>query len=107
MTKITFVSPDGTETQVDARDGDSVMHTAVSNGITCIVGDCGGAMACATCHVFVDPAWADKTGTRSEGEQDMLEFAATEMQPSSRLSCQITITPELEGLILRIPDAQA
>lgn len=106
MTKVIYVAADGTRTEIDARDGDTVMSTAVSKGIREIVGDCGGAMACATCHVFVDAAWADKTGARSANEESMLEFAATEMQDNSRLSCQITITPELDGLVIHMPEDQ-
>ena len=106
MTKITFIASDGSRKDIEARDGDSVMSTAVSHGVRGIVGDCGGAMACATCHVVVAAEWAERVGGRSSNEEDMLEFAASEMQPTSRLSCQIKVAPELDGLVLHIPDAQ-
>lgn len=106
MTKITFIAADGSRKDINARDGESVMSAAVSNGVRGIVGDCGGAMACATCHVVVAPDWAAQVGGRSANEEDMLDFAASEMQPTSRLSCQIRISPALDGLTLHIPDAQ-
>ncbi|MCB8836412.1 2Fe-2S iron-sulfur cluster-binding protein [Aurantimonas sp. VKM B-3413] len=106
MTTITYVAADGTRTDVEAEDGSSVMQTAVSNDVDGIVGECGGAMACATCHVYVDEAWADKVGARQSGEEDMLDFAASEMKPTSRLSCQIKISPELDGLVVHLPESQ-
>ncbi|MER0236770.1 2Fe-2S iron-sulfur cluster-binding protein [Fulvimarina sp. MAC8] len=106
MTKIIYVTADGTRTEVDAKDGDSVMQTAVANDIDGIVGECGGSMMCATCHVYVDEAWAEKAGERNDGEIDLLECAASEMSETSRLSCQIKISPELEGLVVHMPEAQ-
>ena len=106
MTKVIFIEPDGTRTVIDAKDGDSIMQTAVSHSVGSIVGDCGGAMACATCHCYVDEAWADKTGQRSPGEGDMLECAAAEMRPTSRLSCQVKVRPELDGLVIHLPSEQ-
>lgn len=106
MTTITYVSPDGTRMAVDARDGESLMQTAIDHGIPGIVGECGGSMMCATCHVYVDDAFLDKLPPRSEGEEEMLECAAGEMRPTSRLSCQIKSGPEIDGLVVRLPDAQ-
>ncbi|MCW4114315.1 2Fe-2S iron-sulfur cluster-binding protein [Aurantimonas sp. MSK8Z-1] len=106
MTKIVYVATDGTRTEVEARDGDSVMRTALANDVDGIVGECGGSMMCATCHVIVDEAWAEKVGPRSDGEADLLDGAATEPQPTSRLSCQITVRPELDGLVVHLPEAQ-
>lgn len=106
MVKVTFVAADGTRTDIDAREGASVMHTAVANDVDGIVGECGGAMMCATCHCYVDDAWADRVGARSEGEDDMLEGAASEVTGRSRLSCQIKLTPDLDGLVVHLPEDQ-
>ncbi|MFB9947575.1 2Fe-2S iron-sulfur cluster-binding protein [Rhizobium puerariae] len=106
MTRITFVSHDGAERTVDATDGDNVMRTALANDIDGIVAECGGSMMCATCHCYVDDEWADKVGSRMDGEDDMLESAASKVIPTSRLSCQIRITPELDGLIVHLPESQ-
>jgi ferredoxin, 2Fe-2S len=106
MTKVTFVAPDGHRQDAVARPGDSAKDVALSAGIHAIVGECGGAMACATCHVYVDPDWAAQVGPASAGEADMLEFAACEARVTSRLSCQITLTPELDGLVLYLPESQ-
>ncbi|MCG6113106.1 MAG: 2Fe-2S iron-sulfur cluster-binding protein [Paracoccus sp.] len=106
MVKLTFVSPDGTQTQVDASEGQSVMKAAVENDVDGIVGECGGAMMCATCHCYVDEAWADRVGAREDGEDDMLEGAASEVTSRSRLSCQIKLTPELDGLVVHLPEEQ-
>ena len=106
MTKIIYVAADGQKTEVEARDGDSVMQTAVNHDVDGIVGECGGSMACATCHVYVDDAWAEKLSERSDGEGDLLECAASEEKPTSRLSCQIVVRPELGGLIVHMPEAQ-
>ncbi|WP_375588985.1 2Fe-2S iron-sulfur cluster-binding protein [Hoeflea alexandrii] len=106
MPKITFVSPDDGRTTVEAAGGDSVMQTALANGVEGIVAECGGAMMCATCHCYVDEDWLSRTGTASDEERAMLDFAASEVRPSSRLSCQIAITDELDGLVVHLPDAQ-
>ena len=105
MPKVTFIEHDGTEHAVEAGEGFSVMEAAVRNGVPGIEADCGGACACATCHVYVDPAWVEATGTPVEMEADMLEFAI-EPQPTSRLSCQIRITDALNGLVVRVPASQ-
>ena len=106
MVKLTFVGPDGSQTTIDAPEGTSVMKAAVANDVDGIVGECGGAMMCATCHCYVDEAWADRTGPREEGEDDMLEGAASEVTDRSRLSCQIKLTTDLDGLIVHLPEEQ-
>jgi 2Fe-2S ferredoxin len=105
MPKITFIQPDGSAQVVDAENGLTVMETAKKHLVEGIEAECGGACACATCHVFVDDAWKEKTGAPSQMEEDMLDFAY-DVRPTSRLSCQIRITPELDGLIVRIPEKQ-
>lgn len=106
MPKVTYVQPDGTEKTLDARDGDSVMETAVKNGVKGIVAECGGACSCATCHVYVDEAFTDITGEPEDLEDDMLDGAESERLPNSRLSCQIKMSDELDGLTVRIPPRQ-
>jgi 2Fe-2S ferredoxin len=106
MPNITFISPDGTSQTVDGELGSTVMETAIKNNIAGIEAECGGACACATCHVYVDDAWRAVVGDPSPMEEDMLDFGY-DVKPSSRLSCQIKITDELEGLIVRVPERQA
>ncbi len=105
MPKITYIEHNGTEHVVDVAIGQTVMQGAVDNNVPGIDADCGGECACATCHVFVDPAWEAKTGTANEQEASMLSFAATK-QDNSRLSCQIEVTAALDGLVVRMPEAQ-
>src|ERR1700749_2848541 len=105
MPQITFITADGTHRTVDARNGDSVMQTAVKNGIPGIDADCGGACACATCHVYVDEAWRAAVGGPSAMEESMLDFAEN-VEPNSRLSCQIKVSPALDGLVVRMPENQ-
>jgi len=105
MPKITYIATDGTRSEVDARIGDSVMLTAVNNNVPGIVAECGGACSCATCHVHVDPDWYDKLPEPDDMEKDMLEFAV-DPDETSRLSCQITVTEELDGLTVRTPESQ-
>ncbi len=105
MAKITFIQDDGTQQTVDAEDGMTVMESAVKNMVPGIDADCGGACACATCHVYVEPDWLDATGTREEMEEDMLDFAF-DVRDNSRLSCQIKVSPELDGLTVRVPEKQ-
>jgi 2Fe-2S ferredoxin len=105
MPKITYIEHDGTEHVADVKPGLSVMEGAVRNNIPGIDADCGGACACATCHVYVDEAWREKTGAASAMEESMLDFAE-EVQPNSRLSCQIRVTDALDGLIVRMPRDQ-
>ena len=105
MAKVTFKQPDGTENTVEAAAGVTVMEAAKTNLVPGIEAECGGACACATCHVYVDPAWLEKTGPRTEMEESMLDFAAA-TEDNSRLGCQIEMTSELDGLIVRMPDGQ-
>jgi 2Fe-2S ferredoxin len=105
MPKITFIQPDGSSQTVEAETGMTVMETARKNDIEGIEAECGGACACATCHVYVEEAWREKTGSPSEMEEDMLDFAF-EVRETSRLSCQIKVTDDLDGLVVRIPEKQ-
>ncbi len=105
MPKITYIENNGTAHVVDAETGVSVMEAAVKNMVPGIDADCGGACACATCHVYVDEAWAEKTGKPESMEESMLDFAY-EPKSNSRLSCQITVSPELDGLVVRLPEFQ-
>ena len=106
MPKITFIEHNGTARTLEGDVGATVMETAVKNGVPEIDAECGGACACATCHVYVDEAWAAAAGTPSSMEEDMLDFAY-DVRPTSRLSCQIRITPELDGLVVTTPERQA
>lgn len=105
MPKLIFIEHDGTEHQIDGEVGKSLMRNAVDNNVPGIDADCGGECACATCHVFVEGEWLAKTGTAGEEETRLLGFAAT-LQDNSRLSCQINISDELNGLVVRLPEAQ-
>ncbi|MEM9678034.1 MAG: 2Fe-2S iron-sulfur cluster-binding protein [Pseudomonadota bacterium] len=106
MAKITFIAHDGTKFDVDAETGSTVMENAIKNAVPGIEAECGGACACATCHVYVDDAWTEKTGAPEAMEEDMLDFAY-DVQPSSRLSCQIKVSDDLDGLVVRVPERQA
>ena len=106
MPKVTYVDPDGTELEVDAATGTSVMMAAVNADIDGIVAECGGSLMCATCHVYVDDAFADRLPEMSADENEMLEAAASERLPTSRLSCQIELSDELDGLVVRLPETQ-
>jgi 2Fe-2S ferredoxin len=105
MPKITYIEHDGAEHVIDVKAGLSVMEGAVKNGVPGIDADCGGACACATCHAYVDAAWLVETGTASDMETSMLDFAEN-VEPGSRLTCQIKITDALDGLIVRLPESQ-
>jgi 2Fe-2S ferredoxin len=103
---VTFEAPDGTKYAVDADRGTSLMQSAVSNDVPGIVAECGGNAACATCHVYVDEAQISLVGEPGDVEDEMLDFTAAERQPTSRLSCQIEISDELEGLRVHVPETQ-
>lgn len=105
--KITYIEYDGTEHSVDAAVGGSVMNGAVDNNVPGIDADCGGSCACATCHIYVDPDWLERVGRAeaSATEASMLSFAA-HVADNSRLACQINVTAELDGLIVRMPEGQ-
>nr|WP_316654422.1 2Fe-2S iron-sulfur cluster-binding protein [uncultured Gellertiella sp.] len=105
MTKLTLVAFDGTRLELDAANGSTVMENAVRNSVPGIEAECGGACACATCHVYVDDAWTAKVGAPAAMEEDMLDFAF-DVRPTSRLSCQIKISDELDGLVVHVPERQ-
>ena len=105
MAKITYIPFDGSETTLDVKPGLTVMEGAVKNNLPGIDADCGGACACATCHVYVDEAWRDKTGEKSAMEESMLDVAET-VHDNSRLSCQIKVSDAIDGLIVRMPESQ-
>ena len=106
MPKITYIEYNNKKHTIDIANGLSLMEGAVQNNIPGIDADCGGSMACATCHVYVDEKWFDKLPKKEEGEEDMLDMAY-EPKRYSRLSCQIVITNELDGLIVKMPSKQA
>ena len=105
MAKITYIEHGGTEHVVEVKTGLSVMEGAIRNNVPGIDADCGGACACATCHVYVDEAFAAETGRASAMEESMLDFAEN-VEPNSRLSCQIRVSDDLDGLIVRLPENQ-
>ena len=105
MPKITFIQPDGTRQEVEAEAGMTVMEAAKKNLVEGIEAECGGACACATCHVYVDSSWIEAVGKPAEMEEDMLDFAF-DVRDSSRLSCQIKVTDELDGLVVSVPEKQ-
>ncbi|VAV88593.1 Ferredoxin, 2Fe-2S [hydrothermal vent metagenome] len=105
MARIIFFEHNGTRHEVEAANGTTVMEAAVNNSVPGIDADCGGACACATCHVYIDEAWLEKTGSAESMEESMLDFAS-DMQDNSRLSCQITIADELDGLVVKLPRSQ-
>eukprot|EP01037_Dinobryon_pediforme_P037027 gene37027-44285_t len=107
MPKITYIAFDGKHYDVEAALGSTVMENAVRNLIPGIEAECGGACACATCHVYVDEAWVAATGKPESMEEDMLDFARDVRPEQSRLSCQIKVTAALDGLIVHIPERQA
>ena len=105
MPLITYIEHDERTYEVHVENGHTVMQGAVENMIDGIVAECGGACSCATCHCYVDEAWFDKVGPPGDIEQEMIDFTA-DPKPTSRLSCQITVTDELDGLIVRLPESQ-
>lgn len=106
MARITYIEHDGTEHVVDVPNGMTVMEGARDNGIPGIDADCGGACACSTCHVYVSPDWIDKLDPRDPMEEDMLDFAYEPDPNLSRLTCQIEVTDELDGLVVTMPEKQ-
>ncbi|TAM97230.1 MAG: (2Fe-2S)-binding protein [Rhizobiaceae bacterium] len=105
MTKLHIIAFDGTAYDIDAENGSTVMENAIRNSVPGIEAECGGACACATCHVYVDDAWTGVVGEPESMEEDMLDFAF-DVRPNSRLSCQIKVRDELDGLIVRVPEHQ-
>ena len=106
MAKITYIEHNGKSHTIDVANGLSVMEGAVQNNIPGIDADCGGGMACATCHVYVKEEWFDKLPKKEDGEEDMIDMAY-EPNKFSRLSCQLTVTDEIEGLVIKLPVKQA
>ncbi len=105
MAKIKYIEFNGEEHEVDVQNGLTVMEGAIKNKIPGIDADCGGACACATCHVYVQKEWLSKLPSKEDTEEDMLDFAF-EVKESSRLSCQLTVTDELDGLVVDLPEKQ-
>lgn len=105
MALVFYVAHDGSKFEADVPAGSSVMDGALNNGIDGILAECGGAMSCATCHVYVDEAWVDKISPANEMETDMLEVVS-EPKENSRLSCQLTVTDAHEGLVVHLPESQ-
>src|SRR5712664_3687537 len=105
MAKIHFVDHSGEKRTIEVENGATVMEAALRNSVPGIEAECGGACACATCHVYVAPEWTEATGKASQMEEDMLDFAF-EVRPNSRLSCQIKVTEALDGLIVTTPPKQ-
>jgi ferredoxin, 2Fe-2S len=106
MAKITFIDHEGTARSVEAENGSTVMESAIRNAIPGIEAECGGACACATCHVYVADDWTETVGAPAPMEEDMLDFAF-DVRPTSRLSCQIKVSDKLDGLVLTTPARQA
>jgi ferredoxin, 2Fe-2S len=106
MPKITYVHQNGERETLEVPVGTSVMRAAILNGVDGIVAECGGEMMCATCHVYVEEEQLSQTPHQSDDEKAMLEFTASERRPNSRLSCQLVVTPELDGLVVYLPETQ-
>lgn len=107
MPQVSYIAADGARRDVDVPDGENVMRGALYNDVEGMIGECGGGLACATCHCYVDEAWTDAVGgPASQDERDMLEMTAAEVRETSRLSCQIVMTPVLNGLVVHLPDRQ-
>ena len=105
MPQVIYIQSDGGQFEVEVPTGNSVMEGAIDNGIDGILAECGGSCTCATCHVYVDEQWIEKVGSPTEFEQDLLALVL-EPTPNSRLSCQIKLTDDLAGLVVRLPNAQ-
>lgn len=106
MPKVTYIAHTGESQTIEVATGMVVMEGAVKNGIDGIVAECGGACMCATCHVYVDEAWLDRLDPIGEEQEEMLGATAAERKANSRLSCQIRMRPEFDGLVVRMPDRQ-
>lgn len=106
MPHIHYLAADGTHTEIDAEVGTSIMQAALVRGLPGINADCGGACQCATCHVYVDEAWTDKFAKMEEMEDAMLDNTGEPRQPTSRLSCCLTVGPEHDGVVVRVPATQ-
>ncbi len=106
MPKITYVHPDGSRDVLEVPVGTSIMQAAILNSIDGIVAECGGSAMCATCHVYVEEQDLGRTPTMEDAENEMLEFTACERRPNSRLSCQLVVSEEMDGLVVHLPETQ-
>ncbi len=104
MTKVIFIGQDGSRHEVDSTSGQTLMQEAIVNDVPGILADCGGSCACATCHCYIDEAWMDKVGPPNAHEEGLLEFAAGPRKATSRLSCQIVLTDEMDGLVVEVAE---
>ena len=104
MVKVTWQLPDGSAVSAEVKEGLSMMEAAVANGIPHVIGECGGCLSCATCHVHVHPDWISRVGGFDEMEDAMLDATEAERSENSRLSCQIEARAELDGLVLIVPE---
>ncbi len=107
MAQVSWQLPDGSEIKANVADGLNMMEAAVANNVPNVIGECGGCLSCATCHVYVHPDWLAKTGAIEDMEDAMLDATEAERQENSRLSCQITASGALDGLVLIVPDPDA
>lgn len=107
MATITYITPRGKRHVVEVDDGCSIMEGAINNDIDGIVAECGGACACATCHSYIDESWLDRLPEMDDMEDSMLDAASAERRPNSRLTCQIEVSNEIDGLIVHVADNEA
>ncbi len=105
MVTVKFIQPDGVEKSIDVPEGTTLMTAAMDNGVEGILGDCGGACSCATCHCYIEEGYFEKLTPAADVEQSMIEFA-TEPKENSRLGCQVPLTEELSGIVVRLPESQ-
>lgn len=106
MPTVTFVAADGSEEKVSATVGTNLMQLAMDEGVDGIIAECGGGCACATCHCYIDERWTEVVGPANDFEEEMLEGTAGERRETSRLSCQVHVTEEMDGLIVHLPEEQ-
>lgn len=107
MVTVTYIEADGEATELDVQDGWTLMQAAVANGIDGIEAECGGSCCCATCHCYIDDEFVHKLNDANETELEMLEEVVSERKPNSRLACQVTVTAEMDGMVVRLPEAQS
>jgi ferredoxin, 2Fe-2S len=107
MVTVTYIEADGEETELDVQEGWTLMQAAVSNGVDGIEAECGGSCCCATCHCYVDEEYLDKLQDPAENELEMLEETVAERKSNSRLACQVTVTADMDGMIVRLPEVQS
>jgi ferredoxin, 2Fe-2S len=106
MAKVTFIKPDGSRLVIEAKEGGTLMQAGIDGGINGIVAECGGCCQCATCHVYVAAEWRERLAPINEAEEAMLDNTVCERRPESRLSCEIKVTSELDGLVVQLPARQ-